>query len=211
MYYTDKVWRIPPPPAAGAKYFSMDVDEEAPAAARPAPVVEVQPQAGDRRHGGIGYELVLSTTVPRVMEDEAWDPDVLIFLRAMKEEADEKEEKETGKKKQKGGAQVIPPRWISERIVERIALCPRSFLRGEFRSEFRSRKSRFQGRVLLRSELLSELRSRPSRFLWCEVFLRSEFWSELRSRLSTSEWLRVFPRSEFRSALRSRSSMILDC
>ena len=99
--------------------------EEVPAAERPPPSREVGPQPGDRRHGSIGYELVLSTTVPRVMEDEAWDPGVLIFLRAMKEEADEKEEKETGKKKQKGGAQVIPSRWISERILERTAPVPK--------------------------------------------------------------------------------------
>ena len=51
------------------------------------------------------------------MEDEAWDYGVLIMLRGMKEEADEKEERETGKKKVGKAARVIPPRWISENIV----------------------------------------------------------------------------------------------
>ena len=54
-----------PPQAAGAQYFTMDDDDEAPAATRPAPLVEVQPQAGLGRHGGIGFELVLSFAVPQ--------------------------------------------------------------------------------------------------------------------------------------------------
>ena len=88
------------PQAAGARYFAMDAGEDtgqAPAAERPSPLREVGPQAGVGRHGGIGFEPVLSTAVPRVMEDEALDPGVLIFLRVMKEEADEKEEKEKEK------------------------------------------------------------------------------------------------------------------
>ena len=128
MKYTAAFRRMPPPQAACAQYFAMDTEEdvgEAPAAERPPPLREVGPQPGDIRHGGIGYELVLSTTVPRVMEDEAWDLGVLIFLEAMKEEADEKEEKETGKEKQKGGAQVNLPRWISERIMELFAPVPK--------------------------------------------------------------------------------------
>ena len=105
----------------------MDAGDDtgmAPAAERPPPLREVGPQLGDRRHGGIGYELVLSTAVPSVMEDEGWDSGVLIMLRGMKELADEKEEKETGRKKVGREARVIPPRWISENIVEQIVPVP---------------------------------------------------------------------------------------
>ena len=101
-------------------------DEEVPAAERPPPLREVGPQPGDRRHGGIGYELVLSTAVPRVMEDEGWDRGVLVMLKGMKELADEKEEKETGKKKGGKAARVIPLRWISENIVEQIVPVPQA-------------------------------------------------------------------------------------
>ena len=52
--------------AAGAQYFSMDDDEEAPAAARPAPVEEVQPPGRQERHCGSGFELVLDATVPQL-------------------------------------------------------------------------------------------------------------------------------------------------
>ena len=41
----------------GAVYFEM--------AGRPAPLLEVQPQVGLERQGGIGFELVLSTAVPQ--------------------------------------------------------------------------------------------------------------------------------------------------
>ena len=60
--------------AAGAQYFSMDDDEEAPAAARPAPVEEVQPPGRQERHCGSGFDLVLDATVPQlgreVVEEE---------------------------------------------------------------------------------------------------------------------------------------------
>ena len=60
--------------AAGAQYFAMDDDEgegEAPTAGRPAPLMEVLSQAGLGRHGGIGFELVLSFAVLQgVMEAE---------------------------------------------------------------------------------------------------------------------------------------------
>ena len=61
----------PPPPsqAAGPRYFAMDAVEdagEAPAAVRPAPLLEVMPQAGIGRHCGSGYELVLDATVPQL-------------------------------------------------------------------------------------------------------------------------------------------------
>ena len=64
---------LPPPPqlqAAGAVYFEMDTGEDvepAPAATRPAPPEEVQPQPGEMgRHCGSGYELVLDATVPQL-------------------------------------------------------------------------------------------------------------------------------------------------
>ena len=46
----------------------MDTGEdvgEAPAAGRPAPLMEVLPQVGLGRHGGMGYELVLASAVPQ--------------------------------------------------------------------------------------------------------------------------------------------------
>ena len=44
-------------------------EEDAPAASRPAPMEEVRPQAGDRRHCGSGFELVLNATVPQIGEE----------------------------------------------------------------------------------------------------------------------------------------------
>ena len=72
--------RMMPPPlpshVAGARYFAMDTGEDtgqAPAAERPAPLLEVLPQAGLERHGGIGYELVLASAVPaRFPEGREW-------------------------------------------------------------------------------------------------------------------------------------------
>ena len=57
-----------PPEAAGAQFFAMTLDEEekAPAASRPAPMEEVRPPGQDGRHCGSGYELVLDATVPRL-------------------------------------------------------------------------------------------------------------------------------------------------
>ena len=62
----------PPPPlpqAAGAQYSAMDAGEdggEAPAAGRPAPLLEVLPQAGLGRYCGCGFELVLDVTVSQM-------------------------------------------------------------------------------------------------------------------------------------------------
>ena len=56
------------PQAAGAVYFEMDTGEDdgsAPAAARPAPLMEVLPQVGLERHDGIAYELVIA--VPKIL------------------------------------------------------------------------------------------------------------------------------------------------
>ena len=50
----------------------MDAGEDtgqAPAAERPAPLKEVLPQVGIGRHGGIGYELVLSNAMPQLDRD----------------------------------------------------------------------------------------------------------------------------------------------
>ena len=69
MKFTAEFRGDAPPQAAGAQYFSLDVDVEAPAAARPAPLTEVQPQGGLVRHGGDGYEVVLNGRVPRLGQD----------------------------------------------------------------------------------------------------------------------------------------------
>ena len=64
-YFTAALRVKPLPQAAGTQYFSTaDDDEEVPAAERPAPLLEVLPQAGDRRHCGSSFELVLDATVP---------------------------------------------------------------------------------------------------------------------------------------------------
>ena len=138
-----------PPQAAGAQYFRMDDDEEAPAAWRPAPLMEVQPQARLGRHGGIGFELVLSFAVPQGV----WEAETALhaFLKGEKEkeEAKEQEKKKALTRKVTvqavpevhGGAssraaplqerlgggkmpRVIPPRRISERIHEQIVDVP---------------------------------------------------------------------------------------
>ena len=68
--YTAKLrLKSPPPPAAGAVCYEMDTGEDdgsAPAAGRPAPLLEVLPQEGTRRHTGSGYELVLEIMVPQL-------------------------------------------------------------------------------------------------------------------------------------------------
>ena len=76
--------------AAGTQYFSTAVDdEEVPATERPAPLLEVLPQAGLGRHGGIGYELVLSFAVPQgLLEAETALP---AFLKREKEKEEAKE------------------------------------------------------------------------------------------------------------------------
>ena len=71
------------PQAAGAVYFEMDTGEDdgsAPAAGRPAPLLEVLPQGGLGRHGGIGYELVLSTAVPQLGRDIVDNPHVMELI-----------------------------------------------------------------------------------------------------------------------------------
>ena len=66
-----------PPQAAGAQYFSMDVDVVAPAAVRPAPLDEVRPQLGYKRHCGSGFELVLDVTVPQMGRELVEVPNVV--------------------------------------------------------------------------------------------------------------------------------------
>ena len=67
-----------PPQAAGAVYYEMDTGEDdgsAPAAERPAPLLEVLPQAGLRRHTGEAFELVLDPVVPQLGRDLTVLPD----------------------------------------------------------------------------------------------------------------------------------------
>ena len=55
-------------------YSEMDTGEDdgsAPAAERPAPLLEVLPQAGLRRHTGEAFELVLDPVVPQLGRDLA--------------------------------------------------------------------------------------------------------------------------------------------
>ena len=50
-------------------YHEMDTGEDdcsAPAAGRPAPLLEVLPQEGMRRHTGVAFELVLDPVVPQL-------------------------------------------------------------------------------------------------------------------------------------------------
>ena len=67
-----------PPQAAGAQFFSLgDDDVEAPAAVRPAPLDEVRPQMGYKRHCGSGFELVLDVTVPQLGRELVEEPNVV--------------------------------------------------------------------------------------------------------------------------------------
>ena len=69
---------MPSPQAAGAQFFSLgDDDVEAPAAVRPAPLVEVRPQMGYKRHCGSGFELVLDVTVPQLGRELVEVPNVV--------------------------------------------------------------------------------------------------------------------------------------
>ena len=68
-----------PSQAAGAVYFEMDTGEDdgsAPAAGRPAPLLEVLPQEGTRRHTGEAFELVLDPVVPQLGRDIVDNPHV---------------------------------------------------------------------------------------------------------------------------------------
>ena len=70
-----------PPQAAGAVYYEMDTGEDdgsAPAAERPAPLLEVLPQAGLRRHTGEAFELVLDPVVPQLGRDLTVLPDPMV-------------------------------------------------------------------------------------------------------------------------------------
>ena len=63
---------------AGAQFFSLgDDDVEAPAAVRPAPLVEVRPQMGYKRHCGSGFELVLDVTLPQLGRELVEVPNVM--------------------------------------------------------------------------------------------------------------------------------------
>ena len=62
-------------------YYEMDTGEDdgsAPAAERPAPLLEVLPQAGLRRHTGEAFELVLDPVVPQLGRDLTVLPDPMV-------------------------------------------------------------------------------------------------------------------------------------
>ena len=64
------------------RYFAMDAGEdagEAPAAERPAPLLEVRPQERVGRHTGVGYEIAQNLEVPVPQMGEQL-PDVLQFF-----------------------------------------------------------------------------------------------------------------------------------
>ena len=74
MIYCTAVFRKMP----SAQFFSLgDDDVEAPAAVRPAPLVEVRPQMGYKRHCGSGFELVLDVTVPQLGRELVDVPNVV--------------------------------------------------------------------------------------------------------------------------------------
>ena len=55
------------------QHFTLDDDDSMPelGGMRPDRLVDVRPQERTRRHGGIGYELVLATAVPQLGAQEA--------------------------------------------------------------------------------------------------------------------------------------------
>ena len=59
-----------PLPAGTQNFFFDDGSLPELGGARPDRLVDVKPQAGLRRHGGIGYELVLETAVPQIGVEE---------------------------------------------------------------------------------------------------------------------------------------------
>ena len=105
--------RVPvdaPSQVAGAVYYEMDTGEDdgsAPAAGRPAPLMEVLPQAGVGRHGGIGYELVLSSTVPQGFQEA--ETALHVFLKMVKEREEAK-----AKEKEKAAARKVTVQEILE-------------------------------------------------------------------------------------------------
>ena len=83
----------PPPQEPGTQYFTLTPEDwcvPALGGRRPAPVLEPRPQEGTRRHGGIGYELVLATAVPQLGAQEA-ERALPAFLQQREEEAAELE------------------------------------------------------------------------------------------------------------------------
>ena len=110
--------------AGSAEYFDLTSDDGRPAGwgrgERPAALEEPRPQEGTRRHGGIGYELVLETAVPQLgaQEAECALPDFL----EQKQEEKKAEEKRVFKK-----VEANIPLSSEERAVFRRA--ERAFLR----------------------------------------------------------------------------------
>ena len=112
-----------PPQAAGAQYFAMDAGEDtgqAPAAKRPAPLLDVLPLVGLGLHGGIGSELVLASAVPQLGAHEAETtlPDFLKAVRGERMEENGKE-KDQGKAGNKICTQNSPGERVQQRSAER--------------------------------------------------------------------------------------------
>ena len=73
QYYTAKFWNIPPPQAAGAGHFAMDVGE-APPAGRPAPLLEVLPKVRvlrrtvEQNGAVVPLVLALADSMPQMVD-----------------------------------------------------------------------------------------------------------------------------------------------
>ena len=82
-----QVPEAPTPHEPGTQHFKLDDEDSVPelGGTRPDRLVDVRPQEGTRRHGGIGYELVLATAVPQLGAQEA-ECALPAFLKQQKEE-----------------------------------------------------------------------------------------------------------------------------
>ena len=89
----------PTPQEPSTQLFKLDDEDSVPElrGTRPDRLVDVRPQTRLGRHGGIGYELMLSTAVPQgALEEEIVAPG---FLRSMLEdEVEEKDQRKAGHK-----------------------------------------------------------------------------------------------------------------
>ena len=108
--YTAALRLNPPLKAAGAPYFNLDDGEDAPAAGRPAPLLEVRPQAGSGRHTEVGSEHVLDPVLPPLGAQVA-DLRLPAFLLGVDEEekaAEERREREKAAEEERMLSSRIP-------------------------------------------------------------------------------------------------------